>query len=92
MSQEVFTPHINEIEQNPTLIDHYAERVVTFRGVTAPLGVLINLCPVSKEAMDPEKINEWTENILEASGIDYKAELSQIESAKTDSAKKKLKK
>lgn len=51
-----------------TLLDIYSDRVVTFKGITAPLGALVKLCPVPAEEMDPQKVNNWTANIIVETG------------------------
>ncbi|HSX36640.1 MAG TPA: hypothetical protein VLG13_00760 [Patescibacteria group bacterium] len=69
-----------------SLLDRFSDEVVTFRGVTAPLGTLVNLCPIPKDQMQPEKVEEYASKILQESGFD----MTRLEAAvTTETAKKK---
>lgn len=67
----------NGVSATP-LFEHYAERTITYMGITAPLGALINLCPVPKDQMEPGKIESWTANILTQAGVEIPQELMPV--------------
>lgn len=67
--------------RSPDLIDVFAEQEVEFRGLKAPLSTLVDLCPVPADQRDPEKMQQWTRGILEASGIDQEMQQAAIEEA-----------
>lgn len=69
-----------------SLMEQYGEQVVTFRGVTAPLNALVNLCPIPKDQMELEKIEEFASNILQESGFDISREQTALA---VEAAKKK---
>lgn len=76
MSPETVPISVAEKETTPvSLFERYGDEVVTFKGVTGPISALIELCPVPKDQMDPQKVEEWTANILVESGVDVPQEL-----------------
>lgn len=70
MSKEPPVPAAVEAIAEASLFEQYADEVITFRGVTAPLGALINLCPVPKDQMDPARVEAWTADILTQAGVE----------------------
>lgn len=69
------------------LLDIYGNHEVTFKGITAPLNNLVALCPVPKDEMDTQKINNWTANILIESGQELPESITAFVDPET--AKKK---
>lgn len=81
-------PQVATEVMNPSLLEMHAETMVEFRGVKAPLGVLINLCPVPKEDMDPAKIETWAHNILTEAGIEVELPPTVAEQTRAEAKKK----